>query len=384
MPNDIKSAGFTGQRDATTANAVRVARAGDATYSGHEKRRSTAGAGQSKGVRPARQSSHHSSASDGFACSGNTAARGAEHADTAVQDNPAKRRPEHVVAKAAVPVHCFESGTSPLYAGCGRVCVVYVTNGNSDDLARLVWSLRSLVRVSSSQFDVVIISNDEIRDGTVLSSCGWHAFRNITDMYDTLHGAGMFRDRWNRRWPFEVLYRLGIPLNSYFSGYSRVLYLDTDTLVLSGKVDRLLNADLSGFEAGGVYDIDGDCYARIDNILSSVLPRSSAVEVIADIGPSLFTHAYVNAGVLLMNLDEIRKRLDWYRRRLRMFWDAECRGQFEYLDQDFVNSMMRVKTDFNTMFNWQRGGYPRDCIIRHYIKDQKPDMRARAEKDGLI
>ena len=275
--------------------------------------------------------------------------------------------------------------TSPptaLYVGPGRTCVVYATNGNVDDVSRLVWSLRSLVRYASTAFDVVVLSNVPVADSRVAGSCGSHSYHNVVDMYSVLQGAGMFRERWNRPWPFEVLYRLGIPLSPWAGEYSRVLYLDTDTLVLSSKVDRLICADLSGFEAGAVYDIDGDCYSRIDNILRLDLLPSQSAEVIAHVGPSLLTRAYVNAGVLLMNLDEIRANLGWYRRRLGMFWAAECRCKFEYLDQDFVNAMMKVRTDFSTMFNWQRGGYPAGCVVRHYIKTQKVDMETKAKECG--
>ena len=296
-------------------------------------------------------------------------------------------RAEVAPPEASSPVASAKAGADiamPRYSGFGRTCVVYVTDGNPDDAARLLWSLRSLVRHSSSAFDVAVLSNCPVGGVQVTSSCAGHAYFNVTDMYDTLCGVGMFRDRWNRRWPFEVLYRLGIPLSPRFSEYGRVLYLDTDTLALSPKVDRLLGADLRGFEAGGVYDIDGDCYGRIDRLLSSDLGQPHASEVLAWVGPSLLTRAYINAGVLLLNLDEIRGQMPWYRRRLEMFWEAECRCKFEYLDQDFVNSMMRVRTDFSTMFNWQRGGYPSDCVVRHYIKDQKADMQARAREDGLV
>ena len=287
-------------------------------------------------------------------------------------------------AAAASPTPLRSSGKSRIRPTCGKTCVAYITDGKAEDVERMAWSARSLVRHLRTDLDVVVLSNSPIDAGRVLKDAPGVTYRNFTDMYSTLSGIGMFRDGWNRPWPFEVLYRLGIPLHGGFDEYSRVLYLDTDTLVLSSTVDLLINADLSGFEFGGACDIDGDCYSRIARILSDDLLPEYATEVLSRIGGSLTTRAYINAGVLVFNLDEIRRSLDWYVRRLGMFWEAECRGRFRYLDQDFVNTMTRVRADFSTMFNWQRGGYPECCVVRHYIKGQKAEMRSRAVSDGLM
>lgn len=275
-------------------------------------------------------------------------------------------------------------GRMRIHPAAGRTCVVYVTDGNQDDVSRLSLSARSLVQRSSLAVELVVLSNTEIPATAILGVSDVVPYHNYTDMYDVLHSVGLFRERWNRKWPFEVLYRLGVPLHGELRKYSRILYLDTDTLVLSDGVDRFIDADLDGFEVGGVYDIDGDEHGRIPGILRNDLRQEYAEEVIADLGCSVYTRAYVNAGVLLMNNVEIQDRLDWYVRRLCMFWEAECRGRFRYLDQDFVNSMMRVRSDFSPMFNWQRGGYPGCCVIRHYIAGQKREMAIRAKEDGLV
>ena len=265
-----------------------------------------------------------------------------------------------------------------------RPCVTYITNGNGDDVLRMSWAARSLVKHSRAPLDIVVLSNDPVRRDAVLGGDDKTRYYNFTDMYSVLHDrTGMFRERWARPWPFEVLYRLGIPLHPGFSKCSRVLYLDTDTLVLSDEVSRLLGADIRGYEFGAVYDIDGDKFFRVDGLLDRDLRADYAKEVREYLGDACMTRAYVNGGVLLINLDELRAREDWYIRRLEMFWEAECRGKFRYLDQDFVNSMTRVRADLNTLFNWQRGGSVDNCVVQHYITWQKPDMRARAIAMGV-
>lgn len=264
-----------------------------------------------------------------------------------------------------------------------KTCVVYATDGNPDDVCRMAWSMRSLVRHASVPFDLIVLSDSTIEcpPGVDLGARG--SYHCVTDMKETLLHEGVFSNHWSRRWPFTVIYRLGIPVHPFFRDYGRVLYVDTDTLVLSPRIDRLLTSELSGYEVRGVYDIDGDNYPRIDSLLSVDLAGFKDRRLDSFVG-DVGCRAYVNAGVLLFNLDEIRKDIRWYRDRLVMFWKAECRGLFRYLDQDFVNAMMRVRADTSTMFNWQRGGYPPNCTIRHYIRGQKDDMRARAVTDGLI
>ena len=301
------------------------------------------------------------------------------------------------------PVTCIDSpqrplavtaGAAPAAVACrplrlhpatGRTCVVYSTDGNADDVSRLAMSARSLMARTSLDFDLVVLSDSEIPEERVLGRPGVVTYRNVLDMRDVLAGVGMRPEHWiGRKWSFATLYRLGVPLHPGLAEYRRMLYFDTDTLVLSGEVDSLIEADLSGFEVGCVYDIDGDCYSRIKGLLYDDTKPEYVGALLADLGPGIHTRAYVNAGVLLMDLDTVRGRKDWYVKRLGMYWEASCRGRFQYVDQDFINAMMRVRADFNTMFNWQRGGYPDGCVIRHYIVDQKSEMYARAREEGLV
>ena len=85
-------------------------------------------------------------------------------------------------------------------------------------------------------------------------------------------------------------------------------------------------------------------------------------------------------------MPEIRKDIPWYKERLRMFWEAECRGRFGFLDQDFVNSMMSVDTGFSMIYNWftRFNVEPDHCVIRHYCGRQYAKMRDTAMSVGLV
>jgi len=273
-------------------------------------------------------------------------------------------------------------------ARAGRACVVYITDGRPDDQCRMVWSLRSLLRSAPSGYDVFVLSDAPV-DGVRLSlsrDIGDVGFTHVSDMYPVLQDAGLSRAGWNRQWPFEVLYRLGIPLHPVFAEYDRALYLDTDTVVLSDRVADFMQADLSGFEVGGVPDTAQEAHGRISAVLYDDLPAEHAERLVADHGQALFTRSYVNAGVLLFNLREIRRALPWYRERLSMFWAAECRGKMGFLDQDFVNVMMRVRSDFSLVFNWFNvcGSEADSCVIRHFCARRYADMARCALERGLL
>ena len=171
-----------------------------------------------------------------------------------------------------------------------------------------------------------------------------------------------------------------------FSQYDRVLYLDTDTLVGSADVDWFMSADLCGVEVGGVIDTVQEEHNRVRNVLDNDLPVEHAEALFAKYGQSLFQRAYVNAGVLLWNLTETRKNMSWYKERIGMFWEAECRGKFGFLDQDFINVMMSTRADFSMVFNWFNlcGRDNQRYVIKHYCGHRYSEMEADARKAELV
>ena len=274
----------------------------------------------------------------------------------------------------------------------GRLAVVHITDGNPDDCQRMVWSMRSIARYSRLEFDSFVLTPPGVRLPDIAAEASQvlrhGVFRQVDDIDRILSGLSITDSGWNRAWPFVVLYRLGIPLHEAFAGYDRVLYMDTDVLVLSDRVDRFLSADISGHEIGGVVDTVQEEHGRIRRNVDEDLRPDFSLKISERYGDTLRLKPYVNAGVLLWNMPEIRKDLPWYRERLRMFWEAECRGRFGFLDQDFVNSMMTVDTGFSMVYNWfTKSGVEADdgeCVIRHYCARNYEKMAQRAEAIGLL
>ena len=110
-------------------------------------------------------------------------------------------------------------------------------------------------------------------------------------------------------WSKATCYRLLLPL--ILENTRRCLYLDSDTLIV-GDLTTLWETDLTGYCMGGVFE-------DISSVSSMML---------GDRIPGIET--YVNAGVLLMDLDLMR-RLDLAEQLLVRSMDTMC------LDQDALN-----------------------------------------------
>lgn len=269
-----------------------------------------------------------------------------------------------------------------------RTCVVHITDGNADDQRRMAQSIHSLCHYSSLKFDLAVVSNTQVSLPQAISAeVAEHGrYVNATGMGDVLESVGISRTGWNRIWPFEVLYRLGLPLHPSFSGYSRLLYMDNDTLVLSDRIDSFISAPLDGFEIGGSVDIVQEENDRIARVLSHDIRPDYADRIRKAMGWRLWTRAYINAGVLLWNVEETRKDISWYKERLGMFWEAVSRGKVGFLDQDFVNTMMSVDSSFSPVFNWfnlcdrESSG----CVIRHYCGGRHALMPKHAADHGIL
>jgi lipopolysaccharide biosynthesis glycosyltransferase len=142
-----------------------------------------------------------------------------------------------------------------------------------------------------------------------------------------------------------TLYRLLIP--QLLKLCKKALYLDTDTLVLR-NLARLYETDISNHLVAAVPDLGGDN------------PR-------AEIGLAPEDH-YVNAGVLLLNLEKIRFA------GLDKQWISLCQNRrFKYHDQDIINmtcknSILFLDARYNACrTNTSYTGSESDIHILHFI-----------------
>lgn len=182
----------------------------------------------------------------------------------------------------------------------------------------------------------------------------------------------------------ETNYRL-LLFSKLFQNYRRMLYLDCD-IIVTGDVGELFDVDLEGKSAAGVEDVGFRWLAYtkraifLDNKPYNVLNYCTDVLGMKDPG------SYVNAGVLLFDLEKCRQKVSF-----RDVVETLHSRNFFYNDQDVLNILLegnikQVDCKWNYMNNiafylecdrkefreLYLDLYREDYRIIHYISAKKP------------
>lgn len=182
----------------------------------------------------------------------------------------------------------------------------------------------------------------------------------------------------------ETNYRL-LLFSKLFQNYRRMLYLDCD-IIVTGDVGELFDVDLEGKSAAGVEDVGFRWLAYtkraifLDNKPYNVLNYCTDVLGMKDPG------GYVNAGVLLFDLEKCRQKVSF-----RDVVETLHSRNFFYNDQDVLNILLegnikQVDCKWNYMNNiafylecdrkefreLYLDLYREDYRIIHYISAKKP------------
>ena len=161
----------------------------------------------------------------------------------------------------------------------------------------------------------------------------------------------------------STYFRLFIP--TLFPNLNKALYLDSD-IILLGDVSKLYDTDLGSNLVGGIHDTFVDTF---DELIKYVENRT---------GVKPYTN-YFNAGVLLMNLDELRKF-----NFKEKFIDLLGTVKFDIAqDQDYLNVLCNGRVtlvDKNWNFMPLKNTVKDDNIkLIHFNLDYKP-----WQKDGIL
>ena len=149
----------------------------------------------------------------------------------------------------------------------------------------------------------------------------------------------------------ETYFRYMIP--EVLPNVDRVLYLDGDTIV-NGDISELFDIDLTNFYCAGVSDIYMESVGYKRTLGLSGL--------------------YINAGVILFNLDEMRKR-----NIAEKLFKLTAEINFEYQDQDAINIVFNGKIkELDWSYNFKRAhqkAFPErlhSAKIVHFVGANKP------------
>jgi len=178
------------------------------------------------------------------------------------------------------------------------------------------------------------------------------------------------------RLPKEAYYRL-LCMDYLPQSLDRVLYLDCD-IIVNGSIKELYNIDLTGYMFAAADDY-------VEVIGKSSEPTTKQREIIDRYIPK--TCKYVNSGVLLMNLEYLRKAVTTDEIILMI---EEFGDQLVWHDQDFINYVFyehiyhidyKIYNYFPVYYNWAdlKPGIPAIIHFAGVFKPWKDDYFSRCE-----
>ncbi|MDR1466347.1 MAG: DUF4422 domain-containing protein, partial [Treponema sp.] len=214
--------------------------------------------------------------------------------------------------------------------GLRRIAVCLACN---NDYVKYTSVLLASIQANSSPdnfYDIIILHRDitettrrvcesmfEDTDNFLLRFC------DVSQNFEAYSGVYI-----SRHLTYETYYRFFIL--DIFEGYDKILYLDCD-MVVNADIAELFNADLTGKYIGAVRDADFIISANapeLDVLHGDTIRalRFSQEEI----------YGYFNAGLILFNIEEIRKDFTTE----KMFKVATSRN-WSYHDQDTLNSLFK-------------------------------------------
>jgi len=172
------------------------------------------------------------------------------------------------------------------------------------------------------------------------------------------------------RLPKEAYFRL-ICMDYLPGDVKKVLYLDCD-IIINGSIQELYNTDMTGIMFAAAYDyieVIGDEFNKVFDQKK----RKSEYELMPD------TCKYINSGVLLMNIELIRKSVTTDE-MINMIENLGSRNILLYHDQDFINFVFhkyikyidyKIYNYFPIYKDWEELK-PEKPLILHFAGPFKP------------
>ena len=231
--------------------------------------------------------------------------------------------------------------------------ICYSTN---EDFARhMAVSITSLLENNVHSKILVHILYSDLSDNTILRlSVFEKRYPNAKIVFHKIESA-RFKD-----------FQINIPhitketyfrylISDIITDTNKVLYLDGDTVV-NGEISELFNIDLTGFYCAGVRDIyiEQERYKKEIGLTESEL--------------------YINAGIILFNLEEIRKS-----NIIEKLFKLSAENDFKFQDQDAINAAFKGKIkELDCIYNFKRAHQKafskkvKLAKIVHYVGPNKP------------
>lgn len=251
--------------------------------------------------------------------------------------------------------------------------VVVVFAASESFVPYLSVALQSLIEHVSAErrYDIVVLTRDISPSSMITLSRQVNRGNIGIGFLDAEAAIG------NRKLPhyghfrLETYFRLLAP--SLLPSVRKAVYLDSDLVVLD-DIAKLWDIDVEGHLLGAARD--ADTVGQIDGYDQGVGPYLANDLGLAD------PHRYFQAGVLLMNLEEFRRRTT-----PEQLLELATRRVWRWLDQDVLNKIadgdyIRIDMSWNFLYDWV--SIRRKFIIAQAPKDFRDEYDAARESRRII
>ena len=214
--------------------------------------------------------------------------------------------------------------------------------------------LHSVAKHSSDDhsYDITIFHRDITPDNMALLKSEFASRANFSiRFYDMSYRASEYEKLFTKlHFTVETYFRLFI--QDIMTEYHKVLYLDGD-MIVRADVAELYNENVDGKLLAACRDIDMAGVYNSNNLTADNTIDSKRKDYIDNVLKIKAPLDYFQAGVILFNLDEMRKVFDT-KKALKF---AASR-RWEYLDQDVLNyfaqgSVKYLDPRWNVLYDWE-------------------------------
>lgn len=245
---------------------------------------------------------------------------------------------------------------------------------------------------STRRFDIIVLSRDILYSNKVKIDTFFGAFKNASirfvDVNNLISGYDLSTN--NEHISIETYLRFLIA--DVLPFYDKVIYLDSD-LVVRSDISAIFDLDLSDNLVGAAHDID-----YLGNLNKGDDKR---LEYSLDVLKMKDPYCYFQAGVMLLNLDAIRKLhsvSDWLRmaNNSKFIYDdqdilnSECEGRVTYFDQSW-NVLTNTFDRMNHVFSFAPASLYEEYIsvrkepkIIHFAGGIKPWNEPRSDMSAYF
>lgn len=214
--------------------------------------------------------------------------------------------------------------------------------------------IHSIAECSSSKntYDIIVFHQDITSDNMNMLRSEFANLNNFSIRFYDMSSRANEYSRLFTKWHFTVETYFRLFIQDIMVDYKKILYLDGDMVaksdvaeLYSENIDDYLLAACRDIDMAGVYNSNG---FRVDDTIDP--KRKEYIDKVLKI-KSPFD--YFQAGVILFNLEEMRKKFN-----TKKALEFAASRQWEYLDQDVLNffaqgNVKYLDSRWNVLYDWE-------------------------------